>query len=74
MANERLRGEEQVHSKNYLLEMPHPHAKIRLKSSPQMLNFVMAKAVSKRYTLDCRLQMPLHVPAWLRIVTQPRFR
>ena len=27
MANERLQGEEQYHSKNYLLEMPRSHAK-----------------------------------------------
>ena len=30
MANERLQGEEQYHSKNYLLEMPRSHAKMRL--------------------------------------------
>ena len=43
MANERLQGEEQFHSKNYLLEMPCHHAKMSLKS----FNFVMAKAISK---------------------------
>ena len=53
MANERLQGEEQFHSKNYLLEMSHSHAKMRLKSAPKNLNFVMAKAISKSYTLDC---------------------
>ena len=31
MVNERLQGEEQYHSKNYLLEMPRSHAKMRLK-------------------------------------------
>ena len=31
MANERLQGEEQFHSKNYLLEMPRSHAKIHAK-------------------------------------------
>ena len=35
MENERLQGEEQFHSKNYLLEMPHSHTKIRLKNVPQ---------------------------------------
>ena len=35
MENERLQGEEQFHSKNYLLEMPCSHAKIYLKSAPQ---------------------------------------
>ena len=54
MANERLQGEEQFHSKNYLLEMLCSHVKMRLKSAPQKLNFVMAKAISKSYTLDCR--------------------
>ena len=34
MANERLQGEGQFHSKNYLLEMPRSHAKMRLKSAP----------------------------------------
>ena len=53
MANERLQGEEQFHSKNYLLEMPRSHAKMRLKSAPQKLNFLMAKAISKIYALDC---------------------
>ena len=36
---------ERHHSKNYLLEVPHSHAKIRLKSAPQELNFVIAKAI-----------------------------
>ena len=29
------------------------HAKMSLKSAPQKLNFVIAKAISKVYTLDC---------------------
>ena len=58
MTSERLQGEEQFHSKNYLLEMPHSHAKIRLKSAPQKLNFLMAKAISKSCTLDCSCQCP----------------
>ena len=29
------------------------HAKMRLKSVPQKLNFAMAEAISKSYTLDC---------------------
>ena len=53
MASERLQGEEQFHSKNYLLEMPRSYAKMRLTSAPQKLNFLMAKAISKSYTLDC---------------------
>ena len=51
MANERLQGQEQFHSKNYLLEMPRSHAKMHLKTAPQKLNFVMAIAISKTYTL-----------------------
>ena len=46
MASERLQGEEQFHSKNYLLEMSRSHAKMCLKSAPQILNFLMAKATS----------------------------
>ena len=53
MAGERLQGEKRFHSKNSLLEMPRSHAKMRLKSAPQKLNFLMAKAVSKRYIQDC---------------------
>ena len=51
MASERLQGEEQFHTKNYLLEMSRFHAK----SAPQKLNFLMAKAISKSCTLDCTL-------------------
>ena len=39
MDNERLQGEEQFHSKSYLLEMPRSHAKMHLKSEPQKLNY-----------------------------------
>ena len=53
MANERLQREEQFHSKNYLLEMPCFHAKMRLKSAPQKLDLLMTKAISKSCTLDC---------------------
>ena len=52
MIRARLQGEEQFNSKNYLLEMPFSHAKMRLKSAPQKLNFLVAKATSKSYTLD----------------------
>ena len=64
MASERLQGDEQLPSKNYLLEIPLFHAKMRLKSAPQKLNFLMPKDISKSYTLDCScMLMPLHVPA-----------
>ena len=44
MASETLQGEEQFHSKNYILEISRFHAKMRLKSAPQKLNFLMEKA------------------------------
>ena len=47
VASERQQGEEQLHSKNYFLEMPRSQTKMRLKSAPQKLNFLMAKAISK---------------------------
>ena len=62
VASERLQGEEQFHSKNYLLEMPRSHAKMRLKSAPQKLNFLMAKAISKSCTLDCSCKCPCTFP------------
>ena len=46
--------------------MPSSHAKIRLKSAPQNLNFVIAKAISKIYTLD----LTVNVLARFHIVTQ----
>ena len=49
MTNERLQGEQQFHSKNYLSEIPRSHAKMHLKSVTKKLNFVM----SKIYTIDC---------------------
>ena len=44
MSYERLHGEEQFRSKKYLLEMTPSHTKMRLKSAPEKLNLVMAKA------------------------------
>ena len=43
MANKRLQGEEQYHSK----EMYRSHADVRLKSASQKLNFTIAKAIKK---------------------------
>ena len=62
MANERLQGKEQFHTKNYLLGMPHSHAQMRLKSAPQKQNFLMVKAVSKRFTLDYGSKSPCTFP------------
>ena len=53
MASEELQEEEQFHTKNYLSEMSCFHAKMRLKSAPQKLNVLMAKAISNSCTLDC---------------------
>ena len=58
IANERLQGEEQFHSKNHFLETPFSHVKMCLKSAPQKLNFVMSKAISKSYMLDCSYKCP----------------
>ena len=62
MASERLQGEEQIHTNNYLLEMSPFHAKMRLRSVPQKLNFLMAKAITKRCTLDCGCKCPCTFP------------
>ena len=62
MASERLQGEEQFYSKNYLLEMSPLHAKMYLKSAPQKLNILMEKAISKSFTLDCSCKCPCTFP------------
>ena len=58
IANERLQGEEQFHFKNYLLEIPRFTVKMHLKNPPQKPNFVMAKAMSRSYALDCSCKCP----------------
>ena len=74
MASERLQGDEQFGSKSYLLVMPCSHPKMSLKSAPQNLNLLIAKDMSKSYTLDCSCTlMPFHVPAYLRIAMKPIF-
>ena len=62
IAYEKLQGEEQSHARSYLFEMLRSHAKMRLKSVPQKLNFVMAKAISKSYTLDHSCKCPCMFP------------
>ena len=62
VASERLQGEEQFHPSNYILEMPSFYAIMRLKSAPQKLNFLMAKTISKRCTLDCSCKCPSTFP------------
>ena len=41
VASERQQGEEQLHSKNYLFEMPCFYAKMRLKSAPKAISKVV---------------------------------
>ena len=67
MVSERLQGEGQFHTKNYLLEISRFHAKMRLKSAPQKLNILMAKAISKSYT-----NVAGNVLARFRIVTRSK--
>ena len=62
MASERLQREQQFHSRYYLLEIPRFHAKMRLKSAPQKLNYLMAKAIYKRCTLDRSCKCPCTFP------------
>ena len=62
IASERLQGEEQFYTKNYLLELCRFHAKMRLKSAPKKLNFLMAKTISKSCTLDCSCKCPCTFP------------
>ena len=61
-ASERLKGEKQFHFKNYFLEVSFFHAKMRLESAPQKVNFLTEKATSKSYTLDCRCKYPCTFP------------
>ena len=62
MASERLQGEEKFHSKNQILEMSPSHAKMHLKRAPQKMNFLMTKAISKSYILDCSYKCPCTYP------------
>ena len=62
IASERLKGEEQFQTKNYLLQMSRFNDKMRLKSAPLKLNFLMAKAISKSCTLNCSCKCPCTFP------------
>ena len=62
IASERWHGQEKFHSENYFLEIPSSYAKMRLKSAPQKVNFVMAKAISKSYKVDCGCKCPFTFP------------
>ena len=71
MANERLQGEEQFHSKIYLLDM---HCSNAFKKSPTKTELCNRKSHIKKLYTRLQLQIPLHITAQLPIVTQPRFR
>ena len=73
MVIEKLHGEEQFHSNNYLLEMP-SYTKMRLFDNCTTKTEVCnGKSYIKMLYTRLYLQMPLHVPAQLQIVTQLRF-
>ena len=38
---------------NHVLEVPLPHAKMRLKSARQKVKLLMTKIMQKDYTLNC---------------------
>ena len=61
MPYERLNGEEKFRSKNYLLEMPRAHAKMRLKCAPQKLSFLCQK-LSESHTANCSYKCPYTFP------------
>ena len=60
--SERLQEEEKLHSKNYFWEMHCSRVKMRLKSAPRKLNFLMGKTISKGYTQDCSCRYPCTFP------------
>ena len=63
IANEWLQKEEQFLSQELFGNALFcSHAKIRLKSAPQKLNSVMAKAIWKSFPLDCGCKSPCTVP------------
>ena len=59
MANERLQGEEQFHSKNYLLDMHCSHAFEKSTTETELCN---RKSYTKMLYTRLWLQIPLHVP------------
>ena len=49
-------------SNNFILRTKFWKCPVRLKSTPQKLNFLMAKAISKSYTLHCSCICPFTFP------------
>ena len=62
MSNKRLQGEELIYSMDHVLEVPLSHAKMRLESTAQKVNFLMAKNIQKSYTLNCSHKYPCMFP------------
>ena len=62
MSNKRLQKEELFWSQNQVLEVPLSHAKMRLKSTPHTVNFLMAKSIQQHYTLNCSHKCPCTFP------------
>ena len=48
MASQALQREQEFHSKNYPLEMPHSHVNMRLKSPPQKTGLCNVKSYIKK--------------------------
>ena len=49
-------------SKNDILEMTCSETKMRFKRTPEKVNLVMGKTISKRCTLDCSCKCPCTFP------------
>ena len=61
MANEKLQGEEQYHSKNYLLEMPCSHAKSAFEKCTVKPELCNRKNYIKKLRTRLWLEKPLHI-------------
>ena len=44
------------------VKVPPSHAKMRLKTGPQKLNFLMARRIQKSYALNCSHKYPCTFP------------
>ena len=62
MSNKRWQGEELIYSMDHVLEVPLSHARMRLESTAQKVNFLMAKNIQKSYTLNCSHKYPCMFP------------
>ena len=62
MANERLQGEQQFHSNNYLLEMPQFPCQNAFEKCTTNTELCNGKSYIKKLYIRLQLQMLLHVP------------